>query len=143
MSKQYENKIDRIEVRLANIERLLQERLPSTPQSTTTPARPDTAVDPVIEVDGYTGPHADSLAAKDAFEQVAGGNPTIASDESLKAALSSLRGIIDRIKGDDQTNASRGIDARDISLPAWADTQQVLQQIERRSCSIFTQSFCH
>lgn len=126
-----ENKIDRIEARLAGIERLLQERLPAPSLSSTTPSKPNAMLDPVIEVDGYTGPHADSLAAKEAFEQVAGISPVIASDESLHSALSSLRGIIDKIKGDEHINASNEQTAEDLDLPSWDDVQSILQRIDR------------
>lgn len=128
-----EGKIDRIEARLANIERLLQERLPvATPQTDATPARFDVAPQSAVEVDGYTGPHADSLAAKEAFEQVASVNLAIASDESLRVALLSLRGIIDRIKADEHGVASSGAYSANLPLPPWDDTRQIIQKIESK-----------
>lgn len=99
---------------------------------TATPSRPETVPEPTAEVDGYTGPHADSLAAKEAFEQVAGVSPVIASDASLSTALSSLRGIIDRIKTDEQGNASSTTYSTELPLPSWEDAQRVLQKIERK-----------
>lgn len=125
-----ESKIDRIEARLANIERLLQERLPQTPHSSAAPARIPVRSDPVIEVDGYTGPHADSLAAKEAFEQVAGVSPAIASDESLRVALASLRGIIDRIKGEEDDSPASGLHATKLALPTWEEMTSILDRIE-------------
>lgn len=85
-----------------------------------------------IEVDGYTGPHADSLAAKEAFEQAAGGSPAIASDESLADALSSLRGIIDRIKADDHGVAAGGFSSEILPLPTWDEVRPVIQSAEGR-----------
>lgn len=110
---------------MANIERLLQERLPTISQVDATP-RPEPPTESVIEVDGYTGPHADSLAAKEAFEQVAGAEPVIASDQSLSSALSSLRGIIDRLKGDDQAHTSKESNATELPLPPWQAVQPLL-----------------
>ena len=136
VSKQYENKIDRIEERLASIEDLLRQYLPAvTPRAEPTLERAAAAPE-IVAVDGYTGPHADSLRAREAFEQVAGHNAAIASDHALDAALVSLRGVMDKLKADGVGPTGDSGASAQTPLPSWEDAHATLLRA-KRLCLLF------
>ena len=80
-----------------------------------------------VPFSGYTGPNADSILAKNVVEQTVGGSPLVLQDAHLKAALTSLQDIVDRLKldtsGPNIPELSQSIDG---PVPDWQEVDSIL-----------------
>ncbi|KXT10140.1 hypothetical protein AC579_503 [Pseudocercospora musae] len=149
ISKQYENKIDTIESRLASIETLLRQANQNTssasafgtPTSKSFPTPPD-ALDnpndahdidddePVVEDLAFTGHGRDTHVAKDMLEQTITSSNELMSDPQLNASLSSLRSVLSKIRpeGIADSGVSPGAALRNVTseLPPWSEINDLV-----------------
>ncbi|KAK4502867.1 hypothetical protein PRZ48_006293 [Zasmidium cellare] len=164
ISKQYENKIDRIENRLANIERLLRNgasttsspadahQTPSSVDSQGGSKKPKRETADYLDDEsaaatpfaGFTSMQAETLAAKDALEQTVGSSPSITQDRQLNEALSSLRNIVGRLKGDGNgpgavSAPSPAPDASDeAGVPPWDQARVIVERAKPYPPAVFS-----
>lgn len=86
---------------------------------------------------GHTSMQAESLAAKDALEQTVGSSPSITQDRHLNEALSSLRSIVGRLKGDNTGPAPAPSPAastlEDARLPTWDQMRDQMNALLERA----------
>lgn len=85
---------------------------------------------------GDTGLRAESMAAKNVFEQTVGRDSAVQQDPQLKSALESLRGIVNRTQLD-VSGPSRGLTATSLAksaseapLPDWEQVRALLKRAE-------------
>lgn len=154
-----ENKIDRIENRLANIERLLRNgastssspadanQTPSSldSHSCTRKTKREIATAEYLDDEsaaatpfaGFSSMQAETLAAKDALEQTVGNSPSITQDRKLNEALSSLRSIVGRVKGESNGSAAASAPSPtappsdETDIPPWEQVRVVLERAKR------------
>lgn len=147
-----ENKIDRIESRLASIEQLLQRssRRVSSPSSQPTPASsysvnthnshathtsdPEDDSTNQTPATGDIGLRVESVAAKNAFEHTINQDRTAQQDPHLSSALASLRRIVERIQYDgssSSTNLTSNPLADSALDPSHLDWSQIRMLLEK------------
>lgn len=146
-----ETKIDRIENRLASIERLLRQSS-GTWSSATTESLHDSPreisnfrgriadLDRVnhdqttqVSAAGDVGVQAESIAATQTLEQTVDRDPILQQDPQLKTALNSLRRIVDCAQSDvDETLTVKPLstDASQARPPSWELVKPILERVE-------------
>lgn len=157
-----ENKIDRIENRLANIERLLRNGastssspadVDQTPSSLDSQGGARKKKREIITAEylddesaaatpfaGFSSMQAETLAAKDALEQTVGNSPSITQDRQLNEALSSLRSIVGRVKGENNGPAAAAAPSPaastsdEAAIPPWEQARVLLERAKREYC---------
>jgi hypothetical protein len=86
---------------------------------------------------GKTGLWAESIAGKNAFQQIMDRDPAAQQDSQLNSALQSLHHIIKSVQQVDPPNAwttMSSLNAANVApLPAWPEAKAVLERAERRS----------
>nr|POE53627.1 hypothetical protein CFP56_28849 [Quercus suber] len=142
--KTSEYKIDRISDRLASIEQLLRTGTVSSRHSpasdtaisvqnvTSQPTQDDSPS--VVPSIGYTGPNAETLAAKDVLEQTMESDPVIQQDQKLGTALASLHNIVGRLDVDTEASVDyyNPSELLQVTLPSWAQVEKILDDAESR-----------
>ena len=86
---------------------------------------------------GNTGLWAESIAAKNTFQQIMARDPAVQQDSQLNSALQSLHRIIKSVHQMDPPNVwttTSSLNAANVAwLPAWPEVKAVLERAERRS----------
>lgn len=130
-----EDKIDRMDGRLASIEQLLQRltKQPSAPAThvTDSPASSSHAINDGKRALTYnvgTGPNVDVAAAKELFEKTVGSSPKL--QQSVAEALQALQGIVGRLDVDSEMNhiAAPPQKLVDVAPPPWSEVASILQR---------------
>ncbi|KAH8714022.1 putative transcriptional regulatory protein C11D3.07c [Beauveria bassiana] len=153
VTKQYEDKIDRIESRLGDVYRLLQQASSNasspptqpklaSPYQSSTPMDMDGASDhePTASTNasatGNTGLWAESIAAKNVFQNTIDRDPDVRQDPQLNSALESLHRIFKSVHQSDPPNVWTTISSAKAAivapLPAWPEIKAVLERAERQ-----------
>ena len=136
ISKQYEQKIDTIDDRLARIEKLLR----SANGSHTSPAASNPSLISTLEADDHdvdspaiddvatTGHHRDTLIAKNVFEQTISSNERLAEDPQLTATLQALKRIVGKLGSDGKgMTLSTGVPSDNSpEMPSWVEIEKLL-----------------
>nr|POE46225.1 hypothetical protein CFP56_73187 [Quercus suber] len=136
-----ERKIDLISDRLASIEHLIRNGstfMRPSPASDAVANAPEAInqenqdeQSPVVPSIGYTGPNAETLAAKNVLEQTMENNPVVQQDQQLRTALASLHNIVGRldVEGEALTDHYDPSDLKNVALPL---RKQISQELYER-----------
>ncbi|KAF2156893.1 hypothetical protein K461DRAFT_289264 [Myriangium duriaei CBS 260.36] len=150
VTKQYETKIDRIESRLANIEKLLQQSATTGSSSSTRETPSDSILDHFEDAysvqapdDNDLGFRAESTAAKNVFEQAVSRDAAVQQDVPLRRSLDALRGMVDRVHLDiegslkDPNAVSTTGSTSTPPPPTWPQVKPLLERFAKKGLSAF------